>query len=560
LKSLNNSQNMTVDFLQEIILHKSVGSDSDGGVVWCYGISQNPHTKDYVIVMDYMEEGDDQGETCDKLFLEFCKQHDYDINKISEGQMEEMGEEFKKWLFSELNNKTYQQAEEDKNRQLREAELEHNPEVHEAEAKTGACEKCKSSNQVIFEPKLKKVNPIGQEVFTNYLCADCYCQEEGIKPNRTPTNNQDHKDRPSPSVPIDSFFRNSGFVSEGFIDNNSKLSSTNKEIFKAIIKVRKGEEVDIESLPLPEERKQELRNIRDRNSNKLPIPIIEGYTLQCVIQVTNKDKKVKNKGLPDPVKGIIVVGVIGLSLKNENSDFREKLERQRLSNGNLKEELSRLQSELEESNKLKGVLESICEYNNQEIKTKEEQIQEREEVNQVQSNEIKELEEKIKINTEEKGLLQKEINILQSQFQEQNINLQEQVKKIEKEIATKAEEITNLNQQIAEKTKLGERLEEFQVQLVFKEKELEELRKKCKELEKSFSLYLELINKYKKKQVKAENLVFSMRQKGVFDEKLINEFSQIQLEVGKLERRIETIIEEEGLTKRDLIEHLRNEK
>ena len=47
---------------------------------------------------------------------------------------------------------------------------------------SGTCEKCQSSNQVIFEPKYKKVNPLGSSPFTNYLCVDCCCEEKGIKP------------------------------------------------------------------------------------------------------------------------------------------------------------------------------------------------------------------------------------------------------------------------------------------------------------------------------------------------------------------------------------------
>ncbi|KLL02198.1 MAG: hypothetical protein MRERC_3c024 [Mycoplasmataceae bacterium RC_NB112A] len=61
LKSLNNSQNITEDFLREIANHKLLSSETYnnrvGGIVNCYGISQNPQTKNYVMVMKYIGEG-----------------------------------------------------------------------------------------------------------------------------------------------------------------------------------------------------------------------------------------------------------------------------------------------------------------------------------------------------------------------------------------------------------------------------------------------------------------------------------------------------------------------
>ena len=63
LKSLNNSQNITLEFLSEIANTKLVGGDEYPGssrlckIVKCYGISQDPKTKNYVIVMEYMKGG-----------------------------------------------------------------------------------------------------------------------------------------------------------------------------------------------------------------------------------------------------------------------------------------------------------------------------------------------------------------------------------------------------------------------------------------------------------------------------------------------------------------------
>ncbi|CAG8673755.1 13209_t:CDS:2 [Ambispora gerdemannii] len=53
LKILSISQNMTTDFLQEITNHKLLSnSDYSDIIVPCYGISQHPETKNYVMVME----------------------------------------------------------------------------------------------------------------------------------------------------------------------------------------------------------------------------------------------------------------------------------------------------------------------------------------------------------------------------------------------------------------------------------------------------------------------------------------------------------------------------
>jgi len=55
LKVLNNSQNITDEFLQEISHHKMLSDHSN--IVNCYGISQDPQTKNYIMVMNYQEGG-----------------------------------------------------------------------------------------------------------------------------------------------------------------------------------------------------------------------------------------------------------------------------------------------------------------------------------------------------------------------------------------------------------------------------------------------------------------------------------------------------------------------
>ena len=54
LKILNDSQNMATDLLQEITYHKLFSSNQ---IVKCHGISQETKTKNYVIVVNYMRDG-----------------------------------------------------------------------------------------------------------------------------------------------------------------------------------------------------------------------------------------------------------------------------------------------------------------------------------------------------------------------------------------------------------------------------------------------------------------------------------------------------------------------
>ncbi|CAG8563912.1 5521_t:CDS:2 [Gigaspora margarita] len=57
LKKLNNSQDITADFLREITYHKLVDNDVFSPVVSCYGISQDPQSKNYVMITEYMGGG-----------------------------------------------------------------------------------------------------------------------------------------------------------------------------------------------------------------------------------------------------------------------------------------------------------------------------------------------------------------------------------------------------------------------------------------------------------------------------------------------------------------------
>ncbi|CAI2170609.1 3044_t:CDS:2 [Funneliformis geosporum] len=55
LKCLNNSQNITFDFINEITIHNYLIEEDNIQIVRCYGITQEPISKNYVIVMNCAE-------------------------------------------------------------------------------------------------------------------------------------------------------------------------------------------------------------------------------------------------------------------------------------------------------------------------------------------------------------------------------------------------------------------------------------------------------------------------------------------------------------------------
>jgi serine/threonine protein kinase len=57
LKSLNNSRNITEKFLHEVTCHKLFEDSFEKLVTTCYGISQDPATKNYLMVIDYIKGG-----------------------------------------------------------------------------------------------------------------------------------------------------------------------------------------------------------------------------------------------------------------------------------------------------------------------------------------------------------------------------------------------------------------------------------------------------------------------------------------------------------------------
>ncbi|PKY63193.1 kinase-like protein, partial [Rhizophagus irregularis] len=56
LKSLDNSKNVTLEFMNEIISH-NIGRTDNDFIVRFYGITQDPETKNYIMVLDYAEDG-----------------------------------------------------------------------------------------------------------------------------------------------------------------------------------------------------------------------------------------------------------------------------------------------------------------------------------------------------------------------------------------------------------------------------------------------------------------------------------------------------------------------
>ncbi|GBC08441.1 hypothetical protein RclHR1_08110001 [Rhizophagus clarus] len=57
LKSLNNSENVTLEFINEITLHYKIAVGGDEYIIKVYGITQDPETKDYMMVLKYADNG-----------------------------------------------------------------------------------------------------------------------------------------------------------------------------------------------------------------------------------------------------------------------------------------------------------------------------------------------------------------------------------------------------------------------------------------------------------------------------------------------------------------------
>ncbi|RHZ79620.1 hypothetical protein Glove_143g53 [Diversispora epigaea] len=58
LKALKNSKNLSDEFIDEFKRHASIKLDGYGSLVHCHGVTRNPTTLEYLMVMNYAEEGD----------------------------------------------------------------------------------------------------------------------------------------------------------------------------------------------------------------------------------------------------------------------------------------------------------------------------------------------------------------------------------------------------------------------------------------------------------------------------------------------------------------------
>ncbi|CAG8588282.1 14523_t:CDS:2, partial [Acaulospora colombiana] len=58
LKVLKDSQNLSYEFLDEFKRHASLKLDGCGYMVHCHGVSRHPETNEYIVVMNFAEEGD----------------------------------------------------------------------------------------------------------------------------------------------------------------------------------------------------------------------------------------------------------------------------------------------------------------------------------------------------------------------------------------------------------------------------------------------------------------------------------------------------------------------
>ncbi|CAB4485907.1 unnamed protein product [Rhizophagus irregularis] len=56
LKCLHNSQDITSDFLREIETHMILSEHIISSIAWCYGITKDPESRDFMIVMGYAKD------------------------------------------------------------------------------------------------------------------------------------------------------------------------------------------------------------------------------------------------------------------------------------------------------------------------------------------------------------------------------------------------------------------------------------------------------------------------------------------------------------------------
>ncbi|CAB4439927.1 unnamed protein product [Rhizophagus irregularis] len=91
LKSLDNSSCLSTEFLNEIKSHLQIYL---WDVIQCYGITQDPNTKDYVMVLEYCEEPVNSDIIKTTLHSECldCQLDELDLNEINDGDEENNSE------------------------------------------------------------------------------------------------------------------------------------------------------------------------------------------------------------------------------------------------------------------------------------------------------------------------------------------------------------------------------------------------------------------------------------------------------------------------------------
>ncbi|GBC06258.1 hypothetical protein RclHR1_06710008 [Rhizophagus clarus] len=99
LKSLNNSQNIKLEFINEIVLHLKIHEyKMTDQIIKCYGITQEPNTKDYIMVMNYAVRGNLQNSLNNQKKKFLKQQQRYNFSNL------ELGLRLWRYKFNVLKN------------------------------------------------------------------------------------------------------------------------------------------------------------------------------------------------------------------------------------------------------------------------------------------------------------------------------------------------------------------------------------------------------------------------------------------------------------------------
>ncbi|UZO20932.1 uncharacterized protein OCT59_013341 [Rhizophagus irregularis] len=81
LKCLHNSQDITSDFLREIETHMILSEYISSSIAWCYGITKDPESRNFMIVMGYVQNANELYNLLWDLYCCSKYQSDREINK-----------------------------------------------------------------------------------------------------------------------------------------------------------------------------------------------------------------------------------------------------------------------------------------------------------------------------------------------------------------------------------------------------------------------------------------------------------------------------------------------